>query len=57
MEHTGTSGIFTISRPYNDNRITPAYPGIVQSIGTVMAIIVVVIGWAINKMFGKEVLL
>ncbi|MHB8907934.1 MAG: hypothetical protein ACYDAA_03560 [Syntrophales bacterium] len=57
MEHTGTSGIFTISRPYNDNRITPAYPGVVQSIGTVMAVIVVVIGWAINKMFGKEVLL
>lgn len=55
MEHTGTSGIFTISGPYNDHRIQPAYPGTIQSIGTAIAIVVVVIGWAINKMFGKEV--
>jgi hypothetical protein len=56
MEHTGTNGIFTISGPYNDHRIHPAYPGMIQSIGTAIAIVVVVIGWAINRMFGKEVL-
>ena len=56
MERTDTNGIFTISGPYNDNRIELAYPGMIQSIGTAMAIVVVVIGWAINKLFRKEVL-
>lgn len=56
MEPTDTSGIFTISGPYNDNRLETAYPGMIQSIGTAMAIVVVVIGWAINKLFRKEVL-
>jgi hypothetical protein len=56
MEHTDTSGIFNISGPYNDNRIEMAYPGMIQSIGTAIAIVVVVIGWAINKLFGREVL-
>jgi hypothetical protein len=56
MEHTDTSGMFNISGPYNDNRIDLDYPEAVQSIGTAIAIVVVVIGWAINKMFRKEVL-
>ncbi len=58
MEHTGTSGIFTISGPCSDhgNGNEPAYPGMIQGIGTAIAIVVVVIGWAINKMFGREVL-
>lgn len=56
MEHTGAGGIFTISGPYNDHGNEPAYPGMIQSVGTAIAIVVVVIGWAINKMFGREVL-
>jgi hypothetical protein len=56
MEHIDTSGMFNISGLYNDNRIDPDYPEAVQTIGTAIAIVVVVIGWAINKMFRKEVL-
>lgn len=56
MEHTGTSGIFTISGQCSDHGNEPAYPGMIQGIGTAIAIVVVVIGWAINKMFGREVL-
>ena len=56
MEHIDTSGMFNISDMYNDNRIDRDYPEAVQSIGTAIAIVVVIVGWAINKMFRKEVL-
>jgi hypothetical protein len=56
MEHTDSSGIFNISDPYNDHPIDLAYPGMLQNVGTAIAIVVVLIGWAINKMFRKEVL-
>jgi hypothetical protein len=56
MERTDTSGMFNISGPHNDNRIDLDYPEAGQNIGTAIAIVVVVIGWTINKMFRKEVL-
>jgi hypothetical protein len=56
MERIDTSRMFNISIPYDDKRIDPDYREAAQFIGTASAIIVVVIGWAINKMFGKEVL-
>jgi hypothetical protein len=55
MENINTSGMFNISRLYSDNQIDPHYPEAIQNIGTAIAIIVVVIGWAINKMFRREV--
>ncbi len=56
MEHIDTNGMFNMSGPYDDNRIDPDLPKAMQSIGTAIAVVVVVIGWAINKMFRKEVL-
>jgi hypothetical protein len=56
MEHIDTSGMFNIPGPHDANRIDLDYPEAVQGIGTAIAFVVVIIGWAINKMFGKEVL-
>jgi hypothetical protein len=56
MEHIDKGEMFNISVPYNDNRLDLDYPEVAQSIGAAMAFFVVIIGWAINKIFGRDLL-
>ena len=56
MEHIEKSEMFDMSVPYNDNRIDMDYPDAAQNIGAVFAFVVVIIGWAISKIFGRDLL-
>ncbi len=56
MEHIEKSEMFDMSVPYNDNRFDSDHPEIAQSIGAAIAFVVVIIGWAISKMFGRDLL-
>ena len=56
MAHIHKSELFGISASYNDERLGPAYPGIAQSIGAAIAFVVVIIGWAVSKLSGRDLL-
>ena len=56
MEHVDKSAMFNISGHYNDAQIHLDCPDSAQSIGAAIAFVVVIIGWAINKIFGRELL-
>lgn len=56
MEHVDKGEIFNISGPDNDNRIDLDYPEALQSIGAAIAFAVVILGWAINKIFRRDLL-
>jgi len=56
MEHIEKSEIFDLSVPYNHNRIDLDYPELAQSIGAAIAFILVIIGWGISKVFGRDLL-
>ena len=56
MEHINKGKFFNISGPDNDNRIGLDYPEALQSIGAAIAFVVVILGWAINKIFRKDLL-
>ena len=56
MEHIDKGEMFNISGSYNDNRIDLDYPEAAQSIGAAIAFVVVIIGWAINKIFRRDLL-
>jgi len=56
MEHIDKGEMFNISVPYNDSRFDPDHPEVAQSIGAAIAFVVVIIGWAISKIFGRDLL-
>jgi hypothetical protein len=56
MEPIDKGEMFNISGPYNDNRIALDYPEAAQSIGAAVAFVVVIFGWAINKIFRRDLL-
>jgi len=57
MEHIDKGEMFNIPGPYsNDNRIDLDYSAAAQSIGAALAFVVVVFGWAINKIFRRDLL-
>jgi hypothetical protein len=56
MEHINKGEMFNMSVPYNDNRFIPDHPEVGQSIGAGIAFVVVIIGWAISKIFGRDLL-
>jgi hypothetical protein len=57
MEHIDGSEMFNVSGPYDDSRIDLDFLGAAaQSIGAAVAFLVVIIGWAIHKIFGKDLL-
>ena len=56
MEHIDKGEMFNISGSYNDDQIDLDYPEAAQSIGAAIAFVVVVIGWAINKIFRRDLL-
>lgn len=48
MQHSDKGEMFNTSAPSNDNRIHLDYPEAVQSIGAVIAFVVVIIGWTLS---------
>jgi hypothetical protein len=56
MEYIDKGEMFSRSVPYNDNRFDPDHPEVAQSIGAAIAFVVVIIGWAISKIFGRDLL-
>jgi len=56
MEQIDKGEMFGMTVPYDDDRFDLAYPGKAQSIGAVIAFVVVIVGWAISKMFGRDLL-
>ena len=56
MESVDKGKIFSISDSYCDNRIYLDSPGPVQSIGAALAFVVVILAWAINKIFGRDLM-
>ena len=56
MERVDKGEVFNISGSYSDNRINLDYPEAVQSIGAALAFVVVILGWAINKIFRRDLM-
>ncbi len=56
MEYIDKGETFCRSIPYNDNQFDPDHPEIAQSLGAAIAFVVVIIGWAIGKIFGTDLL-
>lgn len=56
MEHIDKGEICNISSPYINDRIYFDYPEAAQRIGAAIAFIVVIFGWAISKIFRKDLL-
>jgi hypothetical protein len=56
MESVDKGEVFNISGSCNDNRIDHDYPEVVQSIGAALAFVVVILGWAINKIFRRDLM-
>ena len=55
MEHINRGALFTLSD--NNKRIELDYPDAIPSIGVAIAFVVVFLGWAINKIFRRDLLL
>lgn len=56
MEHIDKHDKFKISHSCNDNLIDLHYSEVAQSIGAAIAVLVVILGWAINKIFRRDLL-
>ena len=56
MESVDKGEVFNISGSYRDNRSYLDSPGPVQSIGATLAFVVVILAWAINKIFGRDLM-
>ena len=56
MEYIEKNEMVTASGSCNDNLTHLDYPGMAQSIGAAIAFVVVIIGWATNKIFRKDLL-
>jgi hypothetical protein len=56
MERVGKGEIFGIPGSYGDNRVGLAPLGPVQGIGAALAFVVVILAWAINKIFGRDLM-
>ena len=56
MEYIDKGEMFSRPVPYSDNRFDPDHPEVAQSIGAAIAFVVVIIGWAISKIFGRDLL-
>ncbi len=56
MEHIDKDEMCNISVQYNDSRMDLDSPEATQSIGAAIAFVVVIFGWAINKIFRKDLL-
>ena len=56
MEHVGKGELSNISGLYNENRVDLDYREAAQNIGAAIAVVVVIFGWAINKIFRRDLL-
>ena len=56
MAHTRESELFGISASPHDEPADPVHSGIAQGIGAALAFVVVIVGWAIGKLFGRDLL-
>jgi hypothetical protein len=56
MEYIEKGEMVTASGSCDDNLTHLDYPGMAQSIGTAIAFVVVIIGWATSKIFRKDLL-
>ena len=54
MEHIDKGAMFSLSD--SNKRIEWDYPHAAQSIGVAIAFVVVIFGWAINRIFRKDLL-
>ena len=54
MEHVDKSEMFNISCQHDDIRIHLDYSDAAQNIGATIAFVVVIFGWAVNKIFRRD---
>ncbi len=56
MESVDKGEVFNMSGSCSDNRINLDYPEAVQNIGAALAFVVVILGWAISKIFRRDLM-